>query len=261
MSSGEMAGDVQEKSGDVQRPLFSLAVRGGSLDLWHVRIVLGSVTYLLVELVQSAPVPYPTEKPGALTLGLLLRTRDGKVLLLVPDGIAQAQRLLDLSYDRRPDLRHPPPSFASLHPYYASYSTQFLHPSGTMQNEQVWAMLPHLSVFFIPLWFPLIVWPISKQTRPYASRQAKQAFFFHLIINSIELLVTRLLFASNFMSEPSTLMTPSGSSTASSPPLGYFLSIWLLAMLIGIMNMRLVIYGGVQGYQGKPFHYPMLGRV
>ncbi len=61
----------------------------------------------MAELVQSAPVPYPTNAPETIAGGLLLRMRNGRALPLVSDDIAEAQQVIGLNYARRPDLRHP----------------------------------------------------------------------------------------------------------------------------------------------------------
>lgn len=263
-----MASDGQESAGAEQSPLFSLALRGGSLDLWPDRIMLGLTTYPLGELVQAALVPYPADAPGALALGVLLRTRDGRAPLLIPEDPASAQRFLDIVYARRPDLRMPPPSFPSPYPpQYAARPGQPPHPSGIPQSERVWALLSHLSVFFIPLWFPLIVWLVTQQTMPYASRQAKQAFFFHLIIAGVALLLilppTAFILISAF-SSPGSITVHSGSTPALPFPRSYFLGflfIWLLAVIVEIISIAFGIYGAVQSYQGKPFHYPLLVRL
>lgn len=266
MSSGGMTGDAQGDVGATQRqhPLFSLALRGGSLDLWPDRIMFGSVNYPLEELVQAALVPYPAGSSGAFALGVLLRTRDGRAPLLIPEDTAQAQHFLDMIYVRRPELRVPPPLFPPPYsPFYGGYPARPPHQSGIPQNERVWAMLSHLSVFFIPLWFPLIVWLVTQQTMPYASRQAKQAFFFHLIITGVMLLLVLpgIIFAFSTFG----LIASSSNSTPTMPfPPSYFLVfalIWLVAILIGFTNIAFGIYGAVQGYQGKPFHYPLLGRM
>lgn len=109
MSSGELAGDAQGETGEERHSFHSLAQRGGSLDLGHEPIVRWPMSYLLVELVHSAPVPYPANAPGTIADGLLLRMCDGRARPLVPDDIAEAQRVLDLNDVRRPDLHKPSP--------------------------------------------------------------------------------------------------------------------------------------------------------
>lgn len=261
MNSGEKTGEAQEAAGAQQRPLFSLTVNGGSLDLWLDRIMLRTASYPLAELTQAALVPYPAGSPGAIELGVLLRTRDGRAPLLIPEDIAEARRFLDMIYVRRPDLRMP----ASPSPlYFGGYPAQLMHPSGIPQSERVWAMLSHLSVFFIPLWFPLIVWLVAQGTMPYASRQAKQAFFFHLIIVGVIFLLVLPVGAIVASSTLSSIAVPSHGAPSEPFPLSFFLSFagtWLVAMLIGITNVAFGIYGAVQGYQGRSFHYPLLSKV
>jgi uncharacterized Tic20 family protein len=268
MNSEGMAGDAQGQAAAEQPPLFSLRLRGGSVELWQDRVMVGSASYPLADLVQAALVPYPGGSPGAVGLGVLLRTRDGRAPLLIPEDIAEAQRFLDMIYVRRPDLRTPSPPFPPpsppYSPYYAGYVAQPPHPSGIPQSERVWAMLSHLSVFFIPLWFPLIVWLVTQQTMPYASRQAKQAFFFHLIVTGVMLLFVVPVYAITVFSILDSIGASSNSGPAMPFPPSYFSGfalVWLVVMLVGITNTAFGIYGAVQGYQGKPFHYPLLDRV
>jgi uncharacterized Tic20 family protein len=201
----------------------------------------------------------------------LLRTRDGRAPLLIPEDIAEAQRFLDTLYERRPDLRVPsalfPPPYPPYPPYppqYAGYPAPLPYPSGIPESERVWAMLSHLSAFFIPLWFPLIVWLATQQTMPYASRQAKQAFFFHLIVAGVMLLFVVPVYAITVFGLLGSIESSSNSAPVMpfSPShfLGFMLA-WLVIILVSITNMAFGIYGAVQGYQGKPFHYPLLGRV
>ncbi|MGZ3673681.1 MAG: DUF4870 domain-containing protein [Ktedonobacterales bacterium] len=271
MNTGELAGDVQGAADAGQRPLCSLTLRGGSVDLWPERATVGAASYPLGELVQAALVPYPGGSPGLVGLGVLLRTRDGRAPLLIPEDIAEAQRFLGMIYMRRPDLRAPPPPFPPPYPpyppyppQYAGYSAQPLHPSGIPEGERVWAMLSHLSAFFIPLWFPLIVWLATQQTMPYASRQAKQAFFFHLIVAGVVLFFVVPVYAITVFGMLGSIESSSNSAPVMPFPPSYFLGfalVWLVIVLIGITNIAYGIYGAVQAFQGKPFHYPLLGRV
>ncbi|HEX8034641.1 MAG TPA: DUF4870 domain-containing protein [Ktedonobacterales bacterium] len=265
MNSREMAGEGQGAADAGQRPLFSLTLHGGSLDLWPDRATLGTASYPLAELVQAVLAPYPAGSPGSVGLGVLLRTRDGRAPLFIPEDISEAQRFLDMIYVRRPDLRLLSPAFPPPYPpYYVGYPAQPPHPSGIPESERVWAMLSHLSVFFIPLWFPLIVWLATKQTMPYASRQAKQAFFFHLIVGGVMLLFVVPVYGITVFGMLGSIGASSNSGPVMPFPPGYFLGfalVWLVIMLVGITNMAFGIYGAVQGYQGKPFHYPLLGRV
>lgn len=266
MTNGEMAGDAQEKAAAAgQRPLFSLTVRGGSLDLWPDRIMFGSASYPQTELVQAALVSYPADSPGSVSLGVLLRTRDGRAPLFIPEDSTEAQRFLNMIYGRRPDLRGASPRFPSSYPpYYAGYPTHTPYSSGILQSERMWALLSHLSVFFIPLWFPLIVWLVTQQTMPYASRQAKQAFFFHLMVVGVMLLLVLPVGAVFVFSTFGSIAASPDSSVVSPFPPSFFLGfvgVWLVAMLLSITNVAFGIYGAVQAYQGKPFHYPLLGRM
>lgn len=266
MSSEGMAGGAHREASGEQHPLFSLPLREGVLYLWPDRILLGSTSFPLTELIQAALVPYPAGAPGAIAYGLLVRMRDGRAPLLIPEDTAATQHFLDALYAQRPDLRQPPPPpFSVPHPpYYTTYAAQPPHPSGIPQNDRVWAMLSHLSVFFLPLWFPLIVWLVTQHSMPYASRQAKQAFFFHVIVSGLMLVVVLPVVVFVNFSMFATLAQGPASNPAIPFPPGYFASfalIWLVTMLIGITNMAFGIYGAVQSYQGKPFHYPLLGRL
>ncbi len=64
-----------------------------------------------------------------------------------------------------------------------------MQPTGYTSTETLLAGLAHLSSLFAPLIAPLLIWLLTRATMPYASRQGKQAFFFHLILSAISLVL------------------------------------------------------------------------
>ena len=56
-------------------------------------------------------------------------------------------------------------------------------------HERLVAGVAHLSVLFFPLVLPLILWGAYAHRSPYAARQARQAFLFHLGILVVDGLI------------------------------------------------------------------------
>jgi uncharacterized Tic20 family protein len=145
----------------------------------------------------------------------------------------------------------PPPAGAPLPP-----------PARSSNNETVVAGIAHLSSFFAPLVVPLIIWLITRDSMPYASRQGKQAFFFHLLISALGLVVAFVLFFSFVTTIFATTSQAITSETAPAPSIGFpawFFALITFAIIIGLSSQVLSIYGAVQAFQGKDFSYPLLG--
>ncbi len=135
-----------------------------------------------------------------------------------------------------------------------------LPPARSSNNETVVAGIAHLSSFFAPLVVPLIIWLVTRDSMPYASRQGKQAFFFHLLISALGLVVAFVL----FFSFVTTLFAATSQAITSetAPSTGFpawFFALLTFAIIIGLSGQVLSIYGAVQAFQGKDFSYPLLG--
>ncbi len=133
-------------------------------------------------------------------------------------------------------------------------------PVKSSNNETVVASIAHLSSFFAPLLVPLIIWLVTRDSMPYASRQGKQAFFFHLLISALGLVVAFVL----FFSFVTTLFAATSQAITSetAPSTGFpawFFALLTFAIIIGLSGQVLSIYGAVQAFQGKDFSYPLLG--
>lgn len=263
---------------------LSVALRGGGdLLIWPDRVTSGAESYSLAELtraaVVSAPVTANVAVPGAgLMPALLLQLRDGRAPLFVPSDPPDAARAFELLLRLRPDLavtsddshsssrstvapkQQPIPQVAS--PDYAGQQTA--HWEGIAPTDRVLAGLSHLSVFYMPLLLPFILWLALRGGSPYASRQAKQAFFFHLLVLALVAVIIVPAWIVLVLGGL-TLATVSGSGNIHTG--GATLSISSLvcggALLI-TLSVGLIIYGvygAVQAFMGKPFHYLLLRRL
>lgn len=277
-------------------PIFAATlVSGERLELWPTMVRAGSVTYPLAQVVQAAGV-IASSQPGAPPRpALLLRLADGQAPLFVLEQQADIERLLAALRPLRPDLwaqsatgpggystnwpgnvPPPPPNYgaygyppAGAYGGYGPYGPMYgaavrpPHPSGIPDNERLWAGFSHLSVFVLPFWFPLIVWLVTQSTMPYASRQAKQAFFFHLLLSGCALLFLPLFWIMTLAS-----MTSAAGAGSNGGPFvlgaGFSLAfglLWLGVLALGITSTVYSIIGAVRTFQGQPFHYPLLGRI
>jgi uncharacterized Tic20 family protein len=119
--------------------------------------------------------------------------------------------------------------------------------------------MAHLSVLFFPLILPLIFWGAYAGRAPYAARQARQAFLFHLGILVLDALIVVALLATS----AGSLI---GSITSGNPG---GLGIGVLAILVGGLALMAItlfglgasIYAAIQTFQGRPFSYPLFRRL
>lgn len=128
------------------------------------------------------------------------------------------------------------------------------------KHETGIAGVAHLSSFFAPLVVPLIIWLVVRDSMPYAAHQAKQAFFFHLVMAVLGLVGVFVLFlslVSTLFATASQAIT-SEVATSTTPP-GWLFALITFAIIIGLTGQILSIYGAVQAFQGKDFSYPLLG--
>lgn len=135
-------------------------------------------------------------------------------------------------------------------------------------NDTVLAGLSHLGVFLGGWLLPLIIWLATRNSAPYASRQAKQAFFWQLLF-FVLFIVAYFGFIAVFFTGFFTTFATTPYSPGTSPSPGPFtfasfgaLFVFYGILLVGsIINIVFSIIGAVQAFQGKPFHYPLLGRL
>jgi uncharacterized Tic20 family protein len=234
-------------------PLVRIALRGGGdLEVWADRVVAaesgGTRTYPLRELTGAAPGGAPGAA-GVPVPSIGLRGRDGIWVTYVPADPPDVQRALDAIYTMRPDLRAQP----------VAYGAAIGGPPAPFSSESVLAGVAHLSVFFAPLLLPLIIWLAAERTAPYASHQAKQAFFFHLAIGVVSALAAAVFFAVTIA------LAAGGAFAGDARGLGagafvFFFGLLIVAAL-GIASIVLAIYAAVQTFHGRPYAYPLLGWI
>jgi uncharacterized Tic20 family protein len=244
----------------------------------------------------AAPQAVPGGPPPP---AVLVRLRSGRDALLSAAEPPDAWRLLDAIYRARPDLRPaaahawapPPPGYGPA-PYgygggyagYAGYGPGYApghppgyggygygpgygpRPVGSSGNETVLAGLAHLGVFLGGWLLPLVIWLASRNTAPYASRQAKQAFFWQMFFFALILVAYVVFFGIFFVSFFSSAASyPTGPGADPNPflfaPFGSLLIFYALFFVAYLVNIIFSIIGAVQAFQGKPFHYPLLGWV
>lgn len=282
-------------------PIVSVGLReGGDLALYPDRIVSpagtlapSDVTAAYVAVAPDLP-PLPDGRPVP---AIALRLADGGYRTLVPADPPDAGRFLEALYALRPDLRPgyqappqtagpyappppgygaPPPAgqgygyaYAPYPPYapYAPYGSYApyppyappMHPSGVPDGDRTLAGITHLSVFFASIIMPLIVWLVTKTSMPYASRQAKQAFFFQLILGGLSLVIIVPFYFAMFASF--FALDPNNPGAVSATMFGGIAFIWVLILALSGVRIGFGIYAAVQAFQGRPYHYPLLGGL
>jgi uncharacterized Tic20 family protein len=256
-------------------PTLTITLRGGdSLALWPDRLSIAGTSYPLAQIVWAGFVADPAGMQPAPAVGL--RMREGAMPVFVPADPPDAWRLLDALFVRRPDLRMPPPPMGAFAGYAPPPPPMYGYGYGygptwppqavpSRNNETTLAGIAHLSVFFAPVILPLILWLATRESSPYASRQAKQAFFFHLGFAVLTGVVFVVGYAFFFATMFGTAGTLDPNSTDPSPVIfasfSGFLVLWAVVGAASLVNIIFSIIGAVQAFQGKDFHYPLLGGL
>ncbi|WIG58825.1 MAG: hypothetical protein OJF49_001572 [Ktedonobacterales bacterium] len=259
-----------------QSPLLSVALRDGtSFELWPDRVAAGAAAYPMVDVMWAGLVVDPAQPPlpnGMPAPAIGLRLRDGRMLAFTPADPANATRALDGIFAQRPDLRvGAPPSPAGGQqwasapppPYGYGYApVRPPHPSGIPDSDRILAGLAHLCAFFGGLILSGVIWGVAHNSMPYAARQAKQAFFWQLVF-TVLLLVLIVPAYIMFIFSIATAAAPYSGSPNPFPGLGFglILAAWGIAGVLSIVHIVFAIIGSVQAFQGKPFHYPLFGRL
>ena len=144
--------------------------------------------------------------------------------------------------------------------------TELEHASLTTQDERVMAGLAHLSALvpMMGLIAPIVIWVTQKENSKYVAFQSLQALAYQ-----ISMVVAYLIgwacygvsFFSIFLTIPFAA-TP-GSAEQTSPlafiPALFPILIFGIIFFGGFVMIGYAIYGGVRAFQGKPFHYRLIG--
>jgi uncharacterized Tic20 family protein len=276
MTTGANSGAVL-----ISRPLRS----GGTLSLWADRIEADGVAYPLSDLAWAGLVNDPATPPGALPApSVAWRLADGRYIAATPADPTHAWQILEALFAQRTDLRTPlppappagqpgwgaapPPPQYGYAPGYSGYGGYAYAPQPqSNNNETIMAGLSHLSILFGALIVPLILWMINRQTAPYAAQQSKQAFYFHVAVFVVEVLLILAMFGVFAASAATFTATyPVDPTTPPNPaaPFGFLGGIFLFeAAVFAVQAVAIIlgIVGAVKAFQGKPFHYPLMGWV
>jgi uncharacterized Tic20 family protein len=248
---------------------MQFALRSGVVaEIRDGHLVAGDQIYPMRDIAWVGLVVDPaTATPGAPPNPAVgIQMRDGSHAALAPSDPPDAWRLLGAIHAARPDLRGPvppPPGAqqpgAQPSPRYGGPGYGYAPPPTASNSDNILAGLAHLSVFFAPLILPLVVWLAMRNSSPYVSGQGKQAFFFHLFFSAISVIGV-IVFYGYFFSL--SLSSFSSDGSISIPSYSPFLIIVAVYAVLGILSLVQIIFsivGAVQAFQGKPFHYPLLG--
>ena len=254
------------------QPLSILLRTGEAMTLLPDGLVIGVRRYSLDDLMAATmvadpflpPVPRATVPPA-----ISLRMRDSNTIVAGPSQPFDTWRMLEAIYMRRPDLRTPLPPSPPAPQSFGVSTTQW---ASRPDNQNLLAGLSHLSIFLLPFIFPLIIWLALKDSAPYASRQAKQAFWWHVIYAVTGLVIVvaiQILFVLGFAA---SMFGFASSASSSDPQVGLplvgFFGSFLISVLAFLFFFAVAIYfvvygilGAVRAFRGELFHYPFLGRL
>lgn len=246
------------------------ALQADALTVGQRQIALSEI--VAAGLVADLSVPVPPGMPP--TPGVSLRLSDGASVAFTPVEQFDCWRLLQALAAARPGVVTPPPPPPGAHgptmgyppPGYApgympGYPPYMMRLAGPTESDKTLAGLCHLSVFFAPVILPLIIWLVTRRSQPYASQQAKQALAFHLFFAALAFLAgigLQFYFLSSFIFTASASAPPDPMSIDLGILPGVFVFYGLL-LILGLVNIVYSILAAIQAFQGKPFHYPLLG--
>jgi uncharacterized Tic20 family protein len=251
------------------QPLSILLRTGEAMSLQPDALVIGVRRYGLDDLIAATMVADPFLPPvtgASVPPALSLRMRDGKTLIAGPSQPYDTWRMLEAIYLRRPDLRTPLPPAPQT---FGASTTQW---ASQPDNQNLLAGLSHLSIFLLPFIFPLIIWLALKDSAPYASRQAKQALWWHVIYALTGLVIVVAIQIFFVLGFAASIFGFAASASSSDPqaglPLVGFLGSFLISVLAFVFFFAVAIYfvvygilGAVHAFKGEEFHYPFLGRL
>jgi uncharacterized Tic20 family protein len=253
------------------QPLSILLRTGEAMSLLPDGLVIGARRYSLDDLMAATMVadPFLPPVPGAtVPPAISLRLRDGNTLIAGPSQPYDTWRMLEAIYARRPDLRTPLPPPPPAPQTFGASTSQW---ASRQDNQNLLAGLSHLSIFLLPFIFPLIIWLALKDSAPYASRQAKQAFWWHVIyaVTAVILVIAiQMIFVLGFAASALGAASAGSSGPEAGLPVVGFLGSFLLSLLFFVVVFAVAIYfvvygiiGAVRAFRGEEFHYPFLGRL
>lgn len=250
-------------------PLVILLREGGPLTLESDRLAVSGLSLPIREIAWAGVVadrPQPAAGGETSVPGIGLRMREGPARYFVPSDPADATRALDVLATLRPALAATPPpiagAFAVARPDVSEDSdrpgeTPSIVPGSPPGGERLLAAVAHASLVFAPAVLPLIVWLVIRRTRPYAARQAKQAFAYQTLL--LGALVSLIVFVSALqatgLDRPLVRWADAGSGLSLA-----------LGLIVGVgANLGWILYLGTAAvatraaFWGKPYHYPLLG--
>src|SRR5262245_20722089 len=213
------------------QPLSILLRTGEAMTLLPDGLVIGVRRYGIDDLMAATMVadPFLPPVPGAtVPPAISLRMRDSNIVVAGPSQPYDTWRMLEAIYARRPDLRTPLPPSPPAPQSFGASTTQW---ASRPDNQNLLAGLSHLSIFLLPFIFPLIIWLALKDSAPYASRQAKQSFWWHVIyaVAAFALVIgVQLIFVAGFAA--SALGATASAGDSGLPFVGIFASFLLSAI-------------------------------
>jgi uncharacterized Tic20 family protein len=250
----------------------------GILSIWPDHFQVEQESYPVADLTSATLIANPNIPPApgtftgaAVHIGLV----NGKTLTLIPSNYADSWRVLQTIYTVRPELTTTLPPVPDLGARLGGSVQGFMSDPG---SQKVIAGIAHLSIFFLPFILPLVLWLALNESMPYASHQSKQAFWYHVLVSAGSLAFFAVLvllgLAATLVAGALGIAGAAASANGGSPlpwlPFAgvggivgvlFVFLFWIGTLALSISSIVLAIMGAVQAFEGKPFHYPFLGRI
>ncbi len=128
-------------------------------------------------------------------------------------------------------------------------------------DERMFGLLSHLSIFFGGILLPVVFWAINKDKSKFVTFHSLQALFFHIAFAFIIILLAVFIV---FGAVGVNIFTMKAARTSHDMPIALLIFIFVtyaVAFLVAFGCMAYSVYMGIKAYQGNLNKYPIIGKI
>lgn len=134
-------------------------------------------------------------------------------------------------------------------------------PAVLGNDERMFGLLSHLSIFFGGILLPIVFWAINKDKSKFATFHSLQALFFHLFFLVV---ILGSVFFIAFGAIGINIFTFIPGRGHQGMPLFFLIFIFAAYALMFVLAfgcMAYSVYMGIKAYQGNLNKYPIIGKI
>lgn len=128
-------------------------------------------------------------------------------------------------------------------------------------DEKLFGLFSHLSIFFGGIIVPLIFWIINKDKSKYATFHSLQALWFHIAFAAVIILFVFIILIFAF---GMAALAPVSMKTSRDMPILFIVVYFAIYGFIFALVIAMFIYSivmGIKAYQGNLNKYPIIGKI